>query len=234
MDLDVFKTVGDYPKMLNKIGLSTFVGAILSVWLIRHELPSFNSYLSPLSVPIPVGSGLNIPFGTILPAFAVAALARIFKLHDRLSDVFRIRQRFDVSEILLPMTIISGASLNGAQVRALRKNRVEMMYKVFYKYASSSEGKAVIDSHYITMALDQWCWYWIMLEQTFLAGVLAGTFWVTARYALAATFLTLILVAIGLLQIIRGSCSDYALQQVEQILGDTPRKLEVAEEFRAL
>jgi hypothetical protein len=43
MDFDFFKTVGDYPKMLNKIAISTFVGAILAVWLLRHELPALDS-----------------------------------------------------------------------------------------------------------------------------------------------------------------------------------------------
>jgi hypothetical protein len=60
------------------------------------------------------------------------------------------------------------------------------------------------------------------------------TFWIAARYSLAATFLAVALVAIAVLQGIRNLCSDYALQQVEQILGDSQRKLDVAEAFRAL
>jgi len=234
MDFDFFKAVGDYPKMLNKIALSTFVGTILAVSLLRHELPVFDSYLSRLSVPVEIGRGLSVPFGTILPAFAAALLSRIFKWHDRLSDIFRIRQRFDVSEILFPMAIGSGASLSAEQIRAIKKNRQEMMNRVFYKYASSTKGKAVIDTHYVTMALDQWCWYWIVLEQTSLICFLAVTFWFTARYSLAATFLAVVLIAIGVLQGIRSLCSDYAVQEVEQILEDSQRRLEVAEAFRAL
>jgi len=172
MDLDFFKAVGDYPKMLNKIAVSTFTGTILAIWLLRYEVPALDNLLKPLSVPIKVFGDVNLPLGTILPALVVAALSRMFKLHDRISDIFRIRQRFDVGEILFPMAIASGASLSGDQIRAIRKNCKSMMYKVFYKYASSTAGKAVIDSHYITMALDQWCWYWIVLELTFLAFVL--------------------------------------------------------------
>lgn len=237
MDFSAFKAVGDYPKMLNKIALSTFAGAILAVWLLRYELPALDNPLKPLSLQIQVAGGFSLPFGTLLPAFVVAALSRIFKLHDRISDVFHIRQRFDVSEILFPMAIGSGASLTGNQIRAIKRNRESresMMYEVFYKYASSTPGKAVIDSHYITLALDQWSWYWIVLEQTFLAVVLAGTFCITARYSLAAMFLGVVLVAIGVLQFIRNLCSDYALQEVEAILGDSARRLEVAEAFRAL
>ncbi len=234
MDLDFFKAVDDYPKMLNKIALATFTGAILAIWLLRYEVPALDNLLKPLSVPIKVFGDVNLPLGTILPALVVAALSRMFKLHDRISDIFRIRQRFDVGEILFPMAIASGASLSENQIRAIKKNRVSMMYKVFYKYASSTPGKAVIDSHYITMALDQWCWYWIVLELVFLGFVLAVTLWITARYSLAAVFLGVVLVGIGVLQFIRSLCSDYALQQVEAILDNSTRRLEVAEAFRAL
>jgi hypothetical protein len=164
----------------------------------------------------------------------LAAFSRIFKLHDRISDIFLIRQRFDVSEILFPLAIGSGASLNIDQIRTFKKERNSLMYKVFYKYASSTPGKAVIDSHYITMALDQWCWYWIVLEVTFLGFVLAATFLITGRYFLAAIFFAGVLGTVGVLQFIRNLCSDYTLQEVEAILEKSNRKVQIAEVFRAL
>ena len=206
----------------------------LGLVLLRQQFASVNNLLEPLSIPIPLVGGLSLPLGTVLPAFLLATLSRIFKLHDRISDLFLIRQRFDVSEILFPLAIGSGASLNGDQIRAIKRDRESLMYKVFYKYASSTPGKAVIDSHYITMALDQWCWYWIVLEVTFLAFVLAATFLLTGRYFLAAIFFAGVLAAVGVLQLIRNLCSDYALQEVEAILEESGRKLEIAEVFRAL
>jgi len=234
MSFNPFETVGDYPKMLIKIATSTFVAAILALALLRQQFAPVDKLLEPLSIPIPVAGGLDLPLGTVLPAFLLAGLSRIFKLHDRISDLFLIRQRFDVSEILFPLAIGSGASLNGDQIRAIRNGRESLMYKVFYKYASSTPGKAVIDSHYITMALDQWCWYWIVIEVTFLVFVLGATFLLTARYLLAATFFAGVLGAVGVLQLIRNLCSDYALQEVEAILEKPQRKLEVGEVFRAL
>jgi hypothetical protein len=132
------------------------------------------------------------------------------------------------------MATASGATVSPDQIRSLKQNRNSLMYKVFYKYASSTKGKAVIDSHYITMALDQWSWYWIVLELAFLALLVAATLAGTKQYELAMWFLTGILVVIGLLQAIRKLCSDYALQEVEAILDDSTRRLEVAEVFRAL
>jgi hypothetical protein len=84
------------------------------------------------------------------------------------------------------------------------------------------------------MALDQWCWYWIVLEVTFLGFVLAATFLITGRYFLAAIFFAGVLGTVGVLQFIRNLCSDYTLQEVEAILEKSNRKVQIAEVFRAL
>lgn len=234
MSLNPFKTVGDYPMMLNKIAASTFLVALGGLALLRHEFVSVRSILDPVGISIPIESGLSLPLGLVLPALLFAILSRMFKLHDRVSDLFRIRQRFDVSEILFPLAMGSGPHLTTDQMRAIKKNRESLMYKVFYKYASSTPGKAVIDSHYITMALDQWCWYWVVIEATVIAFVLAATFLLTRHYLLADVLFIAVLAALGVLQLLRKFCSDYALQEVEAILQQADRKLEVAEVFRAL
>jgi hypothetical protein len=108
------------------------------------------------------------------------------------------------------------------------------MYKVFYKYASSSPGKAVIERHYITLALDQWCWYWILLELSALVFLLSVVFLLTARYLLASLFLGGVLLLIGALQLVRNLCADYALQEVEQIAASDERRAAIAAEFHAL
>jgi hypothetical protein len=234
MGFSPFESVGDYPKMLNRIAVSTFSASILAIIVLRWQVSGVDTALQPLSVSIPITSGFSLPFGTFLPAFALALLSRIFKLHDRISDALLIRYRFDVAEILFPLAIGSGAALNCHQIRAIRKERQSLMYKVFYKYASSTPGKSVIDPHYITMALDQWCWYWIVLESTFIALALALILLTAKRYFAAAILFGGVLVAVGILQVIRSQCSDYALQEVEAILEKTDRKLEVAEAFRAL
>jgi hypothetical protein len=229
-----FQIAGEYPKMLAKIAIFTFFSAILGLVLLRHEFPALDNLLKPLSVPIPIATGLSLPFGTVLPAFLFAALSRIFKLHDRISDVFQIRWRFDVSEILFPLAIGCGASLTANQIRAIKKNRDSLMYDVFYRYASGTPGKAEIDPLYIKMALDQWCWYWIVLESTFLAFGLGVTFLVAKRYLLAAVFFAGVLVALLVLQLIRNLCSDYALQEVEAILDSPARTFPIVGVFRAL
>jgi len=234
MAFDIFSTVGDYPKMLNKIALCTLIVSIAAIWFLRTQFPAFDSHLKPLNLPISVGAGINVPLATFALALMFAFIARVIKLHDRLSDVFGIRQRFDVSEILFPLALGAGASITTDQIRSLKKQRESLMYKSFYAYASSTPGKAVIDSHYITMALDQWCWYWVVLETTFIVFVLAITFLVAKHFETAAILLLLILTFIGVLQVIRKLCSDYALQEVEAILTDVQRKLAISGVFSAL
>ena len=75
------------------------------------------------------------------------------KLHDRLSDILHIRERFDISHILFPLALASGAACTVEQIWKIKRNRQDLMYKVFYKYASSSPGKSQIELHYITLAL---------------------------------------------------------------------------------
>ena len=41
-----------------------------------------------------------------------------------------------------------------------------IMSQVFYKYASSTN--PVIDSHSIILTLNEWCWYWILLDSTLI------------------------------------------------------------------
>jgi hypothetical protein len=88
-------------------------------------------------------------------------------LHDRLSDLFGIRRRFDRNNILLPLVTMSGARLTPSQITSLVTHRTETMREVFYRYASSRQETPVVDKHDIERALDAWNWYWIFVEGLF-------------------------------------------------------------------
>jgi hypothetical protein len=234
MGFNPFVSVGDYPGMLNKIATYTFFATLLLVWLLRAEIPVVETVLSKLTISVPLASGLTVPLGTVLPAFVAAFLSRVLKLHDRVSDMLRIRQRFDVAAILLPLAVGSGTALGIGLVRKIREQRIELMRRLFYKYASSSPGKAVIESHYITMALDQWSWYWIVVEASFLALLAAIILLMAGRYLPSSVLLLSVLLAMPLLQIIRHHCEKYALQEVEEILKEPQRRNEIAGALREI
>lgn len=234
MSINPFESVKDYPGMLNKIATYTFFASLGAVWLLRKEFYSIEDFLKPFSLPIPLASGLEIPIGTILPAFLFALLSRIIKLHDRISDLLRIRERFDVRSILLPMAAATGANLKVPQIRRMKQEREALMNDVFYEYASSTPDKAQIDFHYIEMALDQWSWYWIMLEATFIAFILAVVSLFTKHWLVSASLFFGIVSSLGLILALGYLCASYSLREVEEILGDPKRKAAITERFRAL
>src|SRR5262249_16958565 len=119
MGFNPFASVCDYPGMLNKIATYTFFVTLLVVWFLRMEIPQVATVLSNLTLHVPLASGLTLPLGTVLPAFVGAFLSRVLKLHDRLSDMLRLRQRFDVAAILLPLAVGSGTALGIGMVRKI-------------------------------------------------------------------------------------------------------------------
>lgn len=235
MSFNPFATVSDYPTMLNKIAWYTFAVTLVCTIILRNTITQIDAWLSLLTLSIPVMSGLSLPLGTVLPAILLAFLSRATKFHDRISDVLRIRQRFDVNYILLPLALVSGATCNTEKIFIIRRHRETMMYQVFYKYASSGPNKAQIDSHYITMALDQWSWYWIVLETNVWLVLTSLAISIFSNQLVIAFILILVTFAfLALLRVIISLCSDYALQQVEQITLDPARRAEIQKAFNAL
>src|SRR6516164_4527474 len=107
-----------------------------------------------------------------LAGAAVAALVAGFsyaaQLHDRVSDLFKIRHRFDLGSILFPLALLVGTKFSAMQLNAVDANRNTLMHKVFYKYASSRADKPLVDKHDIEHALAAWSWFWILVESMVL------------------------------------------------------------------
>ena len=233
MKFEPFATVESYAMMLRRIAMFAFSWALLAMILLRSQITSLDQALDAFSIPMPL-IGLELPMGTVVPAFLYALVSLVFKLHDRISDLFRIREEFDFRSILLPEALASGAVVPMDKIPMLISDRNPLMTKVFYKYASSTPGQAAIDPHYITMALDQWGWYWVALEAAVVAGITSIILAVYGKLLPAYLLICLVLACIVLLRILRRKCSHYASEEVEQILMDTDRKHEVKTEFDAL
>jgi hypothetical protein len=205
MSLNPFAPVSDYPSMLNKIALYTFGVTLLAGFCVYSRVPQIRPWLLPVEVAVPEFP-VKVPMGVLLVAFGVAFLSRTVKLHDRISDVFGIRKRFDVEVILFPMAAASGAALTLDQQESVRNNRLNLMSKVFYRYATSSPGKAVIEAHAITMALDQWSWYWILVEADLIALITAALLYWNGRGSDSTVLLLGVLASIWCLLAVRREC----------------------------
>lgn len=235
----ILTTVKNYAEMLNKISIYTFFASVIAITLLRSQSSAFDSWFNLVSQELlPQGAdeltigGVSIVGGTGLAALIIAFIFRALKFHDRLSDVFRIRQRFDVDSILLPMALASGTTLSVEKIEKVLNERKTLMPKVFYKYASSTDPQ--IDKHLITMALDQWSWYWVLAEISAIA--VATSLLLSLFGSMNAAFWTLfsVLIFLCLMWGIKIYCARYALREVNEILSDEKRLAEVAEVFDAL
>lgn len=233
MSLNPFATVSDYPAMLNKIGLFTFFGWLGGCWFVFVSVPRVKEILEGATIKVP-GTDITAPLGVLLIACALAILSRVIKLHDRLSDLLGIRKRFDHYSILQPMAAAAGVALTLDQQDRLRERRDQLMVDTFYRYASSSPGKAAIEQHAITMALDQWCWYWIVLELCLVILITAVVFAAFRQWHWTALGLSICLPTIWFLNKLKEQCERYARDEIRQILQDDNRKNQVELRFRAL
>jgi hypothetical protein len=226
-----FNAPKDYPEMLNKIGISTFVVALILAGVVAQANAKVGALLSWGALKIPVFS-VNLPPLFVGLCGLIAVIFRAVKLHDRISDLFRIREDFDLHEILTPLAGGVGLATPLPRLQGFRRIRDHLMNTVFYRYAGSSSPK--ISQHYITMALDTWTWFWILTEMEVLAlfAVLLLLFsraFVHAAAVLGAMWLCLL--AMGVL---RRSCAHHAHIEVEQILEDESRHREIRAAFDAV
>ena len=128
----------------------------------------------------------------------------------------------------------SGANNAKVDLNRLREKRNELMSQIFYKYASSSPSKSVIDTHYVTMALDNWSWFWIVQEAAIIALFTSIIFLFTGMIGNALIGAVVILLCLFLLFYIWKGCINYARQEIDQIFDQPNTKDEVSGVFNAL
>ncbi len=130
---------GAYPKsygeMLQKMLRYNFMGTTVMLFVCNQSAPSVNSTFSHIKELFPL---LNYAFYLVLAAFT-AWVVHMVKLHDRVSDLLSLRKRFDVDEILVPLARSVGLAVTSETRECFHENRENLMYKVFYKYATTSK-----------------------------------------------------------------------------------------------
>jgi hypothetical protein len=129
---------------------------------------------------------------------------------------------------------MSGATLTLDQLAKLDARRNDLMGQVFYAYASSDLAKCKIDTHNVTMALDQWSWYWIGLEAMMIVGLSGAAFYLIGDYFASGTAAWVVVAGLGALHWIRTSCRRYALDQIHLILKVNGAKDAIRQAFSAL
>ncbi len=223
-----FERPGNYSEMLNKIGLFTCIEAILLTVFVGHSVASVNTALSYLKIPAKVYD-IDIPILYVVPGIALAILMRITRAHNVLSDIFQIRERFDLFRVLIPL---AWAVKSHVGLEELEKNRKRAMARTFYPYASFNE--PAISKELVLSSIDAWTWYWILLELIFLLG-LTSLFLVWFHAFESATFaLAGFSLGILLFPTVFSICGRKAKDQIAEIVSVPERVTKIQAEFAAL
>lgn len=231
-------TVSNYDEMLRKLSTANLILVAICIEILRSKIFVIDTFLKQidpiLPSKIPLIGDTSIPFGIFLPAFLITGLFEAIKLHDKISNFFGIRRRFDLRWILIPMALLSGARVSQAHFENVANARDHLMEKTFYKYASGSTGKAIIDNHTITRALTSWSWYWMCVESCMIMMITAFIFFCFENYFWAALCQMIIPIFFFIMWCFRADCEKCADSEIRQILDDANRKLQIASVYDAL
>lgn len=230
MPINFFKTVSTYGAMLNKLATANFFVGLVAFYFVTTQSSVLNDLAARFSLDISI-SGFKIPVGYLVPPLVVALFFRIIKLHDRISDLFRIRAYYDWEYVLKPLKNAVGSDLDKKSVLS---NRGRLMSKAFYKYTSSRSDDPVVDRHLIEMVLDQLTWYWMIIESSFIAFCIFVVLVCSEAFEHALVVFYLGLGLIVFSKILQIKCSEYTKREVEMILDSAPRKREIKEQFDEL
>ena len=232
--MNPFSQPKNYNEMLTKIMVFTFFVSLVLVAVVAHDLPWVWRLLHPTWLTFTVEAlGLkNVPTAYVIVAFLISFVARVSKLHDRVSDLFGIRERFDVHEILTPLAGGAGIPIDLTKRERLIELRGQIMGDVFYRYASSTD--PAIDQHLIWTALDKWSWFWVCIEGT-TVGMVAFILLLSTEAFRSAAFVGMVTLLGTLVATqINRACASIAHSEVREILRDAQRRTDVGVALRAL
>jgi hypothetical protein len=218
-----------YSEMLERIFVTTLVTGFLCTVSLAQASPSVHELINRVSANADIGPVKGVKALYVLIPLGIAVIARAILLHDKISDVLRIRRRFDVPHILVPMAGRLGFPLGDSLFERLKTARINAMYAVFYPYAGFAD--PAIDRQLVRTALDTWGWFWSALEAVFLIVITGIVFLIIGSWKRWLVTL-LILVPLILFLFYQWSvCKRTASAEVDAILQDGERAEKVRSYF---
>lgn len=151
-----------YSDMLKRIFAATFIMGVVCIFALAAGSPTMHSLLEMWSLTVSVGPVDNVKMLYVLIPLVAAVLARVFFVHNKLSDLFGIRMRFDIENILKPLAVGVGIPTTGSAWDQIENNRELAMTRTFYRYASFKDPQ--IDVQLVRSAADRWAWFWCTIE----------------------------------------------------------------------
>ncbi len=214
----IFKSTKDYGEMVDKISQSVFIISTILLFLLSQACPEFLKVLKNLSFgAIFKVCNIDLNIAIFYVPFLMGVFEHMFKLHNVWSKIFGIRKRYDRKIIV--RNLISQCNIKNVNANKLSNEQVrKIMDTCFYRYASSSNPN--IDSHYITITLTEWCWFWIILDTLMLFDVV-GVIWLIMTWWSWVNFLWFVcvnVVLLILLKLVNYVMVKYTLKEIDAIL----------------
>jgi hypothetical protein len=238
--LPFLSTTKNYDEILKKLASFAFYETYIITLLLRGN-PRFDAFFTAIESWGPIGKVVGIiphhdvlNLSGIVIAFVVAVLTHTFKFHDRISDVFGIRRRFDRKSILIPLFQRVGCVVTKDKEVKIAQQRDRLMRAVFYRYASSRDDHPLVDKHDIEHALDAWSWFWVFVEAIFYVGVGAIIAWWLGSRNLAVIFAGVSIALLVLAFAQRARLDRYARPQIDTIAADPTASYDIKRKFDAL
>ena len=218
-----------YSDILERVFATTLASGVVCTILLAHASSDFREFLNSMSTTADLGPIKGIKALYVGIPLAVAVASRAIRLHDRISDILRIRLVFDTRHILFPMAELAGLTVTKSLKERLVAERRPAMYAVFYPYASFAN--AVIDRQLVRTAADNWGWFWVAIEAMFMGVVTLIILVMLNQWSHVAWVGLTVALLLAFIVFQWSVCRSGAAHQVEAILADPIRKQAIAASF---
>lgn len=221
-----------YSAMLTRILVFVFFWTLLLTWVVAQRSIPCQNFVNYFAVPFKFAGFETLGIGYFLPAISLASISRMFRIHDRVSDLIGIRRNFDLYHILYPLAEKCGVTVHWQMIPVIETKRKALMGQVFYAYVGYVDPK--VDPHLVYNALDNWSWLWVLLELSILS-LISGVICIAADAYYRGFFLIVLAImkVVAVCYFYYWQCIPAAQSEIDAIVSSPDRKNDIEKAFLA-
>lgn len=217
----LFEGTKTYTEMRQKIAHAVFYISLIQIFVLAQISPDFSEVLKSLSFNTETEIiNIKIYIAYIYLPILFSVLENIFRVHDRIGNLFKIRDTYAGNVIFMEYINVLEIDTKGISRKDIRKiywNNEKLRTSIgnhFYAHVSSTNPK--IDEHYVQMALTSWSWVWIILDSiiiTILLG-LTAVFWSVSYMFILGVIIFVVLQVALLIIVLVCECKAHTIKEI--------------------